>query len=184
MSERKRCKWCNMKNPLYVKYHDEEWCVPDFNDAYLFEMLILESFQAGLSWECVLNKREAFREAFDNFDAVLISEYGEEKLAALAENKAIIRNKLKIRAAKTNAAAFLKIAQEFGSFSAYLKSFVGDRVIYETGKTSSPLSDALSRDLTKRGMKFVGTTIMYSYLQAIGVLYSHDEDCFLYKTSI
>lgn len=184
MSERKRCKWCNMKNPLYVKYHDEEWCVPDFNDAYLFEMLILESFQAGLSWECVLNKREAFREAFDNFDAVLISEYSEEKLAALAENKAIIRNKLKIRAAKTNAAVFLKIAQEFGSFSAYLKAFVGDRVIYETGKVSSPLSDALSRDLTKRGMKFVGTTVMYSYLQAIGVLYSHDEDCFLYKTSI
>lgn len=184
MSERKRCKWCNMKNPLYVKYHDEEWCVPDFNDAYLFEMLILESFQAGLSWECVLNKREAFREAFDNFDAVLISEYGEEKLTALAENKAIIRNKLKIRAAKTNAAVFLNIAQEFGSFSAYLKSFVGDRVIYETGKVSSPLSDALSRDLTKRGMKFVGTTIMYSYLQAIGALYSHDEDCFLYKTSI
>ncbi len=181
MCQRKRCKWCNMKNPAYVAYHDAEWCVPRFDDAYLFEMLLLESFQAGLSWECVLNKREAFREAFDGFDARVISEYGEEKLTSLAENKAIIRNKLKIRAAKTNAAIFLQISDEYGSFSAYLKEFTGGTVTYEVGMTSSPLSDALSYDLSSRGMKFVGSTIMYSYLQAIGAIYSHDEDCFLYK---
>ena len=183
MSELKRCKWCNMKNPIYIKYHDEEWCVPHFDDAYLFEMLVLESFQAGLSWECVLNKREAFREAFDNFDAHLISEYTEEKLVSLAENKAIIRNKLKIRATKTNAKVFLSICEEFGGFCSYLRGIVGEKTVYEVGKVSSPLSDALSKDLIKRGMKFVGTTIMYSYLQAIGAVYSHDADCFLHKES-
>ena len=183
MGERQRCKWCNMKNPLYVAYHDAEWCVPRFDDAYLFEMLLLESFQAGLSWECVLNKREAFREAFDGFDVRAISEYDEEKLVALAENKGIIRNKLKIRAAKINAAVFLRISEEYGSFSAYLKTFISERVVYETGKASSPLSDLLSADLVKRGMKFVGSTIIYSYLQAIGAIYSHDEDCFMYKKS-
>lgn len=181
MSELKRCKWCNTKNPLYVSYHDKEWCVPRFDDAYLFEMLLLESFQAGLSWECVLNKREAFRVAFDGFDARLISEYGEEKLAALAENKSIIRNKLKIRAAKTNACVFLSIACEYGSFSNYLNNFTEGKIIYEADKTVSDLSDALSADLVGRGMKFVGSTVIYSYLQAIGAIYSHSKECFLYK---
>ena len=181
MSERKRCKWCNMKNPIYVKYHDTEWGVPRFDDAYLFEMLLLESFQAGLSWECVLNKREAFRDAFDGFDAKLISEYGEEKLSELAQNKAIIRNKLKIRAAKTNAVVFLAIVREFGSFISYLERFTESRTVYENDKTTSRLSDAISRDLCSRGMKFTGTTVVYSYLQAIGIIYSHSDECFLHK---
>ena len=178
----KRCKWCNMKNPVYVAYHDAEWCVPRFDDAYLFEMLLLESFQAGLSWECVLNKREAFREAFDGFDAQRISEYSDAKLSELAENRAIVRNKLKIRAAKNNARIFLGIVDEFGSFATYLESFTDGLTVYESDKTSSPLSDEISADLIRRGMKFVGTTIIYSYLQAIGVICSHEAECFLHKS--
>ena len=176
-----RCKWCNENNPLYVKYHDEEWGVPRLDEAYLFEMLVLESFQAGLSWECVLNKREAFRTAFDGFDVDKVAEYGEEKKAALCENKAIIRNRLKINAAVSNARVFKDVAARYGSFAAYLESFTEGRVFYERGKTTSPLSDALSADLRKRGMRFVGSTIIYSYLQAIGVIYSHEENCYLYK---
>ena len=142
-----RCKWCNLKNPKYILYHDNEWCRLNFNEEYLIEMFILESFQAGLSWECVLNKREAFRLAFDNFDIDKISEYDECKIKELLENKDIIRNK----------------------------------IIYETNLTTNSLSDTLSKDLKKRGMKFVGSTIIYSFLQAIGIIYSHDEECFLYK---
>ena len=181
MSEIKRCKWCNLKNTAYIKYHDEEWGVPNFDEQYLFEMLILESFQAGLSWECVLNKREAFRKAFDGFNAEKIANYDSNKIAELQSNKDIIRNKLKIRAAVNNAKIFLEIQRVFGSFREYLKGVTGEKQIIEADKTTSPLSDALSADLQKRGMKFVGSTIIYSYLQAIGVISSHEKECFLYK---
>ena len=176
-----RCCWANSKNQLYTDYHDKEWGVPVYDDHKLFEMLILESFQAGLSWECVLNKREAFREAFDGFDVYKISAYDENKQAQLKENEKIIRNQRKISAAVTNAQIFLKIQEEYGSFSNYLWQFTENEVIYETGKTSSELSDKISKDLKKRGMKFVGTTIIYSYLQAVGVIYSHEKGCFLWK---
>ncbi len=176
-----RCKWCNLKNPIYVKYHDDEWCQPNFDEQYLYEMLILESFQAGLSWECVLNKRESFRSAFDNFDINTICTYDEKKITELLSNKEIIRNKMKINAAINNSKIFRDIANEFGSFYNYLKTFTGGNIIYETDKTTNTLSDALSKDLIKRGMRFVGSTIIYSYLQAIGVIYSHDKECYLYK---
>lgn len=176
-----RCKWCNLKNKLYVKYHDEEWCKLNFDEQYLFEMLLLESFQAGLSWECVLNKREAFRKAFDNFDIDKIIKYDDEKIEELLSNEKIIRNKLKIKASINNAKIFKDIQKEYGSFHQYLKTFTKDKIVYEIGKITSELSDNLSKDLQKRGMKFVGSTIIYSYLQAIGVIYSHDEGCFLYK---
>ena len=181
MTELKRCKWCNLKNTAYIKYHDEEWGVLNFDEQYLFEMLILESFQAGLSWECVLNKREAFRKAFDGFDAKKVATYGDDKIAELQSNKDIIRNKLKIRATVNNAKIFLEIQKEYGSFAEYLKGFAGEQQITEVGKTTSPLSDALSSDLVKCGMKFVGSTIIYSYLQAIGVINSHEEECFMYN---
>lgn len=174
-----RCKWCNLKNELYVKYHDEEWCKSNFDEQYLFEMLLLESFQAGLSWECVLNKREDFRKAFDNFDIDKIIKYDDEKIAELLSNEKIIRNKLKIKASINNAKIFKDIQKEYGSFYQYLKTFTKDKIAYEIGKTTSELSDNLSKDLQKRGMKFVGSTIIYSYLQAIGVIYSHEEECFL-----
>ena len=174
-----RCKWCNPKNELYIKYHDEEWGQPSYEDKYLFEMLILESFQAGLSWECVLNKREAFKEAFDNFDIDKIINYDERKIQELLENSNIIRNKLKINATINNSKIFKEIQKEYNTFSDYIWHFTENKIVYETDKTSSELSDAISKDLKKRGMKFVGTTIIYSYLQAIGVIYSHEEECFL-----
>ena len=178
-----RCKWCNLKNPKYIEYHDNEWCVLNFNEQYLFEMLILESFQAGLSWECILNKREAFRKAYDNFDVDKVALYDDQKINELLQNTSIIRNSRKFKASINNAMVFKKIQQEFGSFGNYLKSFTKDKVIYENDKTSSILSDTISEDLIKRKMKFVGTTIIYSYLQAIGVIYSHDKNCFMYKES-
>ena len=181
MKAQRRCKWCNLKNPLYVTYHDMEWGVPNFEDHYLYEMLILESFQAGLSWECVLNKREAFRQAYDQFDIEKVIIYDEEKMAELAENKGIIRNKRKIRASVQNSRIFKDIVAEFGSFYDYLKTFTGGEIFYEIGKTTNALSDAISADLQKRGMTFVGSVIIYSYLQAIGVIWSHDEDCFMHK---
>ena len=181
MEQKKRCKWCNLKNPLYVEYHDIEWCVPNFDDQYLYEMLILESFQAGLSWECVLNKRESFRKAYDNFDINKVISYDENKVNELINNKEIIRNKRKIHASIKNSRIFKLIVEEFGSFYNYLKIFTNDSTIYETDKTTNELSDAISKDLKKRGMTFVGSVIIYSYLQAIGVIYSHDENCFLYK---
>ena len=176
-----RCKWCNPKNPVYVDYHDNEWGVLNLDEQYIYEMLILESFQAGLSWECVLNKREAFRKAFDNFDIDRISNYNKEKIDELLNNKDIIRNKLKIKAAINNSKIFIQIQKEYGSFQEYLKNFSQDKIFYEIGQTTSTLSDAISKDLYKRGMRFVGSTIIYSYLQAIGIIYSHDEECFLYK---
>lgn len=179
--EKIRCKWCNPKNPLYVDYHDNQWCVPNFNEKYLYEMLILESFQAGLSWECVLNKREAFRKAYDNFDIEKVINYGEEKINELLNNKDIIRNKLKIKASINNSKIFKDISQEHGSFYNYLLSFYDGKTIYETDKTTNELSDRISAHLQKRGMKFVGSTIIYSYLQAVGIIYSHEKDCYLYK---
>lgn len=181
MSNKNRCKWCNLKNPLYIKYHDEEWCKPNFNEKYLFEMLILESFQAGLSWECILNKREDFEKAYDNFDIDKICNYDSKKINELLLNEKIVRNKLKINASIINAKIFKNIQKEYGTFHNYLKQFIQDKTIYEVNKTTSELSDKISKDLQKRGMKFVGSTIIYSYLQAIGVIYSHDENCFLFK---
>lgn len=176
-----RCKWCNLKNPKYIEYHDNEWCKLNLDDKYLFEMLILESFQAGLSWECILNKRESFKECYDNFDLDKVCNYDENKINELINNKNIIRNKLKIRASINNAKIFRNIINEYGTFHNYLKQFTDDKIIYEIDKTTNELSDKISNDLIKRGMKFVGNTIIYSYLQAIGVIYSHDRDCFLYK---
>lgn len=181
MDVKKRCKWCNPKNKLYVKYHDEEWCVPNFDDKYLYEMLILESYQAGLSWECVLNKREAFRKAYDGFDVDKVALYDESKVRELSDDKGIIRNKRKINASIKNSRIFKEIVCEFGSFYNYLRTFTTGKALYETDKTTNDLSDAISKDLQSRGMTFVGSVIIYSYLQAIGVIYSHDNDCFLYK---
>lgn len=178
---RQRCNWCNLENDNYVKYHDEEWGNPRFDENYLFEMLILESFQAGLSWECVLNKREAFRKAYDNFDLDKVCNYDNQKIDELLSNKKIIRNKLKIKASINNAKIFKEIEKECGSFHNYLCYFTDNKVVYEIDKTSSLLSDRISIDLKRRGMKFVGTTIIYSYLQAIGIIYSHDKDCFMYR---
>jgi len=181
---KRRCAWCNMKNQKYIEYHDNEWCRQNFDDRYLYEMLILESFQAGLSWECVLNKRESFRLAYDNFQLEKVCSYDNEKITELLNNKDIIRNKLKIKASINNSKIFKKIADEYGSFYNYLKSFTGDEILYETDKTTNDLSDAISDDLRKRGMKFVGSTIIYSYLQAIGLIYSHDKECYLYYKNL
>ena len=174
-----RCRWANPKNERYIRYHDEEWGVPVHDDRKLFEMLILECFQAGLSWECILNKQDAFREAFDGFDLEKICAYNEEKLEALRNNPGIIRNRLKIQAAVTNAKIFRDIQRECGNFADYLWHWTDGKVVYETGRTSSELSDSISKDLKNHGMKFVGTTVIYAYLQAVGVIYSHDDGCFL-----
>lgn len=179
----KRCTWVNLNNPLYIKYHDEEWGVISHDDHYLFEMLLLESFQAGLSWECVLNKRKAFKKAFDNFDYHKISNYKETKINELLVNKDIIRNRLKIKAAITNAQIFMNIQKEYGTFDKYIWSFSNNEVVKNKDgimHTTSPLSDAISKDLIKRGMKFVGSTIIYSYLQAIGIIDDHEQDCSKY----
>ena len=172
-----RCKWCNEKNKKYVEYHDKEWGILNTEDKYLLEMLILESFQAGLSWECVLNKREAFRKSYDNFDIDKIINYDDKKIEELINNKDIIRNKLKIKSSINNAKIFKQISEEYKGFYNYLKTFTRGNIIYENNKTTSNLSDNISQDLKKRGMKFVGSTIIYSYLQAIGIINSHDDIC-------
>ena len=174
-----RCAWVNLNNPLYVRYHDEEWGVPLHDDGALYELLILESFQAGLSWECVLNKREAFRRAFDRFDARKVAAYGAGKIAALMQDAGIVRNRRKIAAAVKNSQIFLEIQKECGSFEAYLQRFTGGKTSYEeyTLRTTSPLSDAISADLKRRGMTFVGSTIIYSYLQAVGIINGHGKEC-------
>ena len=176
-----RCFWCNLKNPLYVAYHDEEWGVARFDDGYLFEMLVLESFQAGLSWECVLNKRENFRRAFDDFDVNAVAAYDEAKLEALRNDPGIIRNKLKIKAAVGNAKIFQAIQGEYGSFLAYLRQYWDGETIYDCVSTRSPLSDAIAADLGRRGMKFMGTTIVQSFLQAVGIINAHEASCGLYR---
>ena len=174
-----RCNWCNLKNPLYIKYHDEEWGILNQNDNYLYEMLILESFQAGLSWECVLNKREAFRKVYDNFDINKVCNYDDNKIEELIKNKDIVRNKLKIKASINNSKIFKQIIKEYGTFYNYLLTFKKGNIYYNSVDTKSKLSDDISKDLIKRGMKFVGTTIIYSYLQAVGIINSHQENCFL-----
>ena len=179
----KRCKWVDEKSEIYIKYHDTEWGVPSYDDAYLFEMLMLESFQAGLSWITILNKRENFREAFDQFDYKKIRQYNDDKINELMNNKGIIRNKLKIHAAINNAKIFMNIQKEFNTFSNYIWKFTDYKIIKNENdimNTTSSLSDEISKDLRRRGMKFVGSTIIYSYLQAIGIVNDHEKDCFLY----
>ena len=173
-----RCKWAMNVNEIYTKYHDEDWGEPVHDDQRLYEMLILESFQAGLSWSCILNKRENFRKAFDNFDIDKIINYDEIKIQELQKNEGIIRNKLKIKATINNSKIFKQIQKEYGSFDKYIWSFTNNKTIYEFDKVSSELSDTISRDLKKRGMTFVGTIIIYSYLQAVGIINSHESQCF------
>lgn len=177
----KRCKWCNLNNPLYIEYHDKEWGIPNFDDKYLFEMLLLESFQAGLSWECILNKRKYLKKAYENFDIDKIINFDERKIKELLSNDKIIRNKLKINASINNAKIFKNIQNEYGSFYKYLLTFTKNKILKETNKTTNDLSDSISKDLIKRGMKFVGSTIIYSYLQATGFIYSHEKECFMSK---
>lgn len=180
----KRCFWVDEKSELYKNYHDNEWGIPKYDDGELFELLILESFQAGLSWLIVLKKREAFRKAFDNFDIEKIINYDDVKIAQLFANPNIIRCKNKILAAISNAKIFKQIQKEYGSFSNYIWNFTSGKIIKRTSTeilVSSPLSDRISKDLKKRGMKYVGTVIIYSYLQAIGIVNDHDSDCFKNK---
>lgn len=182
MENKTRCAWCE-KDDLYRKYHDNEWGKPVYDDETIFEFLILETFQAGLSWYTVLAKRENFRRAFDNFDLKKIANYSEDKIAELAEDSGIIRNKLKIKATVTNAQAFIKVQEEFGTFSKYIWGFVDGKPIDNQPKTLSevkattPISDALSKDLKKRGFKFVGSTVMYAHMQATGMVNDHVVDC-------
>lgn len=181
-TELTRCAWCGT-DPLYQKYHDEEWGVPVYEDQKLFEFLILETFQAGLSWITILRKRENFRLAFDDFDYKKIAFYHEDKIQELLLDSGIIRNQLKIRAAVSNAVAFMKIQEEFGSFSAYIWHFTEGKPIVNNPKTlkevpaTTPLSDAISKDLKKRGFKFVGSTVVYAHMQATGMVNDHVEDC-------
>lgn len=179
--EKKRCFWVDEKSPVYVKYHDEEWGVPVYDDKKLYEMLLLETFQAGLSWITILRKREAFREAFDNFSVEKVASYKEEKLEELMQNQELIRNRKKMEAAIKNAKIFMEIQTEFGSFSNYLWSFTGGQIIVNQDDdfpVKTPLSDNLSKDLKKRGMGFVGSVTIYSYLQAVGVVNDHELSCF------
>ena len=178
-----RCKWCNPDNQKYIDYHDKEWGKLNTDDNYLFEMLILESFQAGLSWECILNKRDNFIFAYDNFNINKVTKYSDKKIKELLNNKGIVRNKLKIEASINNAKIFKQIKEEYKTFYNYLTEFTKGKIIYETDKTTNDLSDKISNDLKKRGMKFVGSTIIYSYLQAIGIINSHEKNCFLHKSN-
>ena len=181
--EKSRCGWAG-KEEIYVKYHDEEWGVPVRDDQKQFEFLILETFQAGLSWITILRKRENFRKTFDNFDYKKIASYNEEKIQSLLEDEGIIRNKLKVRATVTNAQAFMKVQKEFGSFCDYIWGFVDHKPVNEKRKTlkdipaTSELSDKISKDLKKRGFKFVGSTVVYAHLQATGIINDHVVDCF------
>lgn len=182
METKERCGWCK-NDALYEKYHDEEWGVPVYEDQKLFEFLILETFQAGLSWITILRKRENFREAFDQFDYTIVANYTEDKIQELLENPGIIRNKLKVRAAVSNAQAFMQVQQEFGSFSKYIWGFTGGGSIVNVRQTlrdipaTTPLSDQISKDLKKRGFKFVGSTVVYAHMQATGMVNDHIESC-------
>ncbi len=184
-----RCSWCG-SDPIYIKYHDEEWGVPVHDDRKLFEMLILEGAQAGLSWITVLKKRENYKKAFNNFDVVKISKYSENKIAKLLENPGIIRNRLKVNAAVTNAKAYLQVQKEFGSFDKYIWQFVDDKPITNKFKSlkdlpaKTEISDNMSKDLKKRRFTFVGSTICYAFMQATGMVNDHVKDCFRYNKSI
>lgn len=181
-----RCSWCG-DDPLYVAYHDNEWGVPVYDDQTLFEFLILETFQAGLSWITILNKRENFRSAFDNFDYKRIAKYSASKYASLLQDPGIIRNKLKIKSAITNAQLFMEIQKEFGSFSNFIWAYVQGKPIRnnfhkkEDVPATTPLSDTISKDLKKRGFKFVGPTVIYAFMQAVGMVNDHTTDCFKYQ---
>jgi DNA-3-methyladenine glycosylase I len=183
---KQRCPWPS-DDSLMIKYHDKEWGVPLHNDRKLFEFLILEGFQAGLSWRTILHKRENFREAFDNFDFNKIAKYNRKKINSLLKNEGIIRNKLKIEAAITNAKAFLQVRKEFGTFDKYIWSFVNGKPIQNKFKSlkelpaKTKLSDKISDDLKKRGFKFVGSTIVYAHMQATGMVNDHVVRCFRYK---
>mgnify|MGYP002475080827 CR=1 FL=1 len=181
--ELKRCGWAEPNSELYTAYHDQEWGRPEHQDQKLFEMLILEGFQAGLSWITILKKREAFREAFDGFDPVVVAGYGPEKLEILMSNPGIVRNRRKIEASVQNAKVFLDIQKEFGSFDRYLWGFTQGKVMLNTDnevRASTPLSDRISADLKRRGLKFVGTVIIYSFLQAVGIVNDHETGCWCY----
>lgn len=181
-----RCGWVSDNDPLYVDYHDREWGVPVHDDRLLFEFIILEGFQAGLSWRTILLKRQNFDQAFDHFDAEKIARYDDQKIAELLSDAGIIRNRLKVHAAVSNAQAFLRVQQEFGSFDAYLWDFVGGRPIQNSWNSISdipartPESDLMSKDLLSRGFKFVGSTICYAHMQATGMVNDHTTDCFRY----
>lgn len=182
---KKRCFWVS-SDPLYIEYHDKEWGVPVYEDGELFEFLILETFQAGLSWITILKKRENFRVAFDNFDYNKIANYGEDKFDELIQNAGIIRNKLKVKATISNARIFMEVQQEFGSFSKYIWGFVAGKPVTnvfnkrEEVPATTALSDVISKDLKKRGFKFVGSTVIYAYMQAVGMVNDHTTDCFRY----
>jgi len=181
-----RCTWCGT-DPLYVEYHDKEWGKPVYDDATIFEFLILETFQAGLSWITILRKRENFRKAFDDFDYKKIASYSEDKYEQLLQDAGIIRNKLKIKATITNAQLFMDVQKEFGSFSKYIWSFTKGKPIKNKFKhmseipATTELSDQLSKDLKKRGFKFVGSTVIYAHMQATGMVNDHTTDCFKYN---
>jgi len=180
----KRCAWA--KNELSIRYHDEEWGVPVHDDRLLFEFLVLEGAQAGLSWDTILRKRERYREVFDNFDAAMVARYGKRKVNALLGDAGIVRNRLKIAAAIGNAQAFLAVVEEFGSFDAYIWQFIGGRPRVNAWRTLQDLpartveSDAMSKDLKRRGFRFVGSTICYAFMQAVGMVNDHAPDCFRY----
>jgi len=180
-----RCGWCE-GDALYEAYHDEEWGVPVYDDATLFEFLILETFQAGLSWITILRKRDNFRKAFDNFDYKKIANYSQNKIDNLLQDAGIIRNKLKVKATISNAQAFMEIQEEFGSFSKYIWAFVDGKPIknsvdyYKNAPANTAISDALSKDLKKRGFKFVGSTVVYAHMQATGMVNDHEVNCFRY----
>jgi DNA-3-methyladenine glycosylase I len=182
----KRCKWVNLKNELYIKYHDEEWGVPVHDDNKLFEMLILEGAQAGLSWETILKRRDTYRIAYKGFDPKIVSQFNDDDKKRLLADPGIIRNRLKVDASILNANIFLDIQKEYGSFSNYIWGFVDNKCIKNKFKELSelpamtPLSDKISKDLEIRGMKFVGSTIIYAYMQAIGLVNDHTKDCFIY----
>ena len=182
----KRCQWCGT-DELYVKYHDEDWGVPVHDDRKHFEMLILEGAQAGLSWITVLRKRENYKKAFDNFDVKKVARYTEKRIEKLLQNAGIIRNKSKVRSAVSNAKAFIEVQKEFGSFDKYIWQFVDNKPIVSKWKKMSDIpvtsieSDTLSKDLKKRGFKFVGSTIIYAHMQSIGMINDHTTDCYRYK---
>lgn len=184
MEEKRRCTWAG-DDPMYVDYHDNEWGRPTHDDRELFELLVLEGAQAGLSWLTILKKREAYREAFDGFDPGAVACYGEAKVEELMANEGIVRNRLKINAAITNAKLFLDVVDEFGSFDAFIWGYVdGEPIVnrweaQEDVPATTPLSDRISKDLKKRGFKFVGSTIVYAYLQSIGMVNDHVADCFV-----
>ncbi len=178
-----RCPWVN-EDQLMIEYHDKEWGIPVHDDSLLFEFLVLEGAQAGLSWTTILKKRENYRKAFDNFEPVIVAAYNEDKIQELLENSGIVRNKLKIRSAVTNAAALLKIQKEYGSFDSYIWRFVGGKPKQNMWKkmeeipSSTSESETMSHDLKKKGFKFVGPTICYAFMQAVGMVNDHLVDCF------